>query len=205
MTSGIAGSVLQEGKIVNIADVYTDERFNQEVDKLTGYKTSTMLCAPVHNSEGGVDGVVQVINKAGGVPFDEEDEMLLKAFCGQIAISIYHYLSSGTTKESWDAAMGELKDLEGRLKQSQAHESAIVADHLKKQHLIDIANKMTGKLELAELFTSIMEEVTGLVEADRGTLWLVDCKHKQLVRLCVPLQMPFPLTLVCHSPALLRS
>lgn len=40
-----------------------------EIDKLTGYRSSSMLWTPVIDNEDNVIAVIQAINKAGGVPF----------------------------------------------------------------------------------------------------------------------------------------
>jgi adenylate cyclase len=84
---GIAGSVFTTGETVNIPDAYKDQRFNQEVDKKTGYTTRSILCMPVKNKEGKTLGVVQVLNKKDG-PFTKKDENRLRAFSAQASISI---------------------------------------------------------------------------------------------------------------------
>ena len=84
---GIAGSVFATGETVNIRDAYNDLRFNQEVDRKTGYVTRSILCAPVLNKEGKILGVTQVLNKKGS-PFTEVDENRLKAFSAQASIAI---------------------------------------------------------------------------------------------------------------------
>ena len=84
---GIAGSVFTTGQTINIPDAYQDKRFNQEVDKKTGYRTKSILCMPVINREGRTLGVTQVLNKKGG-PFTEQDEKRLRSFSAQAAISI---------------------------------------------------------------------------------------------------------------------
>lgn len=60
---GIVGYVAKERKCENIKDCYSDERFNSEVDSITGYFTKTMLCAPITDTNGKVIGVAQAINK----------------------------------------------------------------------------------------------------------------------------------------------
>ncbi|XP_067890679.1 dual 3',5'-cyclic-AMP and -GMP phosphodiesterase 11A [Heterodontus francisci] len=103
---GIIGYVAEHGETVNIPDAYQflsantskkvsrgsseDRRFRDEIDKLTGYKTKSLLCMPIQNSDGEIIGVAQAINKnPGGAPFTEDDEKVLGMylpFCG-IAIS----------------------------------------------------------------------------------------------------------------------
>ena len=75
---GIAGSVFRSGEIINIPDAYKDERFNPEIDKKTGYHTTSILCLPMQNKMKEIIGVFQVLNKKKG-GFSGEDETLLSA------------------------------------------------------------------------------------------------------------------------------
>src|ERR671928_894496 len=63
---GIAGHVAATGETLNIPDAYDDPRFNQEVDRRTGYRTRSILCMPVINKTGRCIGVTQVLNKFDG-------------------------------------------------------------------------------------------------------------------------------------------
>jgi len=78
--SGIAGAVAQSGQAINIADAYTDTRFNPEVDKQTGYRTRSILSLPVKNQMGEVFAVAQLLNRKDGLPFDQEDEARFASF-----------------------------------------------------------------------------------------------------------------------------
>ena len=53
------------GQVLNIRDAYADPRFNPAFDRVTGFQTRSMLCAPVRNREGKIIGVTQAMNKAG--------------------------------------------------------------------------------------------------------------------------------------------
>jgi len=64
MSSGIIGDCVQSGAIINIPDAYEDPRFNDAVDKKTGFKTMQVLCVPAKSSNGKVLGALQVINRA---------------------------------------------------------------------------------------------------------------------------------------------
>src|SRR5438552_2616638 len=92
MGKGIAGTVAQTDRAVNIPDAYADRRFNPDVDKETGYRTRSILCVPMRSLEGEVVGVLQALNKRGDVPFTEEDEELLSALGGQAAAAINNAL-----------------------------------------------------------------------------------------------------------------
>ena len=63
MDRGIAGAVATTNAAINIPDAYKDPRFNQNVDKQTGYRTNTILCVPMRSLEGEVVGVLQALNK----------------------------------------------------------------------------------------------------------------------------------------------
>uniref|UniRef100_A0A1A9W0L3 Phosphodiesterase n=1 Tax=Glossina brevipalpis TaxID=37001 RepID=A0A1A9W0L3_9MUSC len=83
--TGIAGHVAESGEPINIPDAYQDERFNCEIDTLTGYRTKALLCMPIKDSSGDVIGVAQVINKLNGERFTETDEKVFASylqFCG---------------------------------------------------------------------------------------------------------------------------
>jgi GAF domain-containing protein len=81
--SGIVGSVVKTGATEIIADAYLDPRFNNEMDLRTGYRTKTVLCMPVKDSDGRVSAALQMINKRNGV-FTTEDAELLELFSEQV-------------------------------------------------------------------------------------------------------------------------
>ncbi|XP_066137581.1 dual 3',5'-cyclic-AMP and -GMP phosphodiesterase 11 isoform X2 [Euwallacea fornicatus] len=83
--TGIVGYVAESGEPVNIPDAYQDDRFNHDIDTLTGYRTKTLLCMPIKDTNGDVIGVAQVINKMGDQPFTKQDEQVFSSylqFCG---------------------------------------------------------------------------------------------------------------------------
>ena len=58
-----------------MSSLLQDPRFNQEVDKQTGYRTRNILCMPILNYEGEIMGVAQIMNKTDGeAAFTTEDE-----------------------------------------------------------------------------------------------------------------------------------
>ncbi len=71
--TSIVSECARTAQVINIPDAYADGRFDPEVDKSTGYHTSSVLCVPMLNRSGEVIGVFQVLNKGGG-PFTNEDE-----------------------------------------------------------------------------------------------------------------------------------
>ena len=97
--AGIAGTVFQSKKTVNIPHAYADLRFNPSFDKQTGYFTRSILCVPIMNKEGDCIGCTQALNKVGG-GFTDEDESRLKAFTQQVSIALENAkLFEDVTKE----------------------------------------------------------------------------------------------------------
>ena len=84
--SGIAGAVAQGGESICIDNAYADSRFNQDVDKQTGYRTRSILCLPVKNHEGRVFAVAQLLNRRDGQPFDQGDEQRFADFIQSIGV-----------------------------------------------------------------------------------------------------------------------
>lgn len=84
---GIVGWVVEKGKLLNVEDVYKDKRFNPEIDKLTGYRTRSILCAPILSREGKVIGAVEALNKKDG-EFNEDDEEYITILSSQIAVAL---------------------------------------------------------------------------------------------------------------------
>ncbi len=82
---GIAGAVAITGQMLNIKDVYKDQRFNPDVDKKTGYRTRSMLTAPMLNAKNMVIGVFQVLNNKERNFFDKQDEEILTLLSDQAA------------------------------------------------------------------------------------------------------------------------
>jgi len=80
MEQGIAGLVATTGQSLNIPDAYENDKFNQAIDKKTGYRTRGILCMPI-KSEDQVIGVLQLINKTSGSGvFTDDDEDVMQIF-----------------------------------------------------------------------------------------------------------------------------
>jgi sigma-B regulation protein RsbU (phosphoserine phosphatase) len=67
--AGIAGWVFETGKAQLIPDAYAEARFFKEADKVTGFRTRSILCAPLI-AGGRTIGVLQVLNPAAKGAFD---------------------------------------------------------------------------------------------------------------------------------------
>jgi HD-GYP domain-containing protein (c-di-GMP phosphodiesterase class II) len=85
--SGIAGWVAQNKKPIIINDVTHDQRFNKSIDEVTGFTTKSIICVPliVHRK---AIGVIEVLNKADGSDFNEQDLDALTSVASTAAIAL---------------------------------------------------------------------------------------------------------------------
>lgn len=84
---GLAGSVLQAQQAEIINDVYSDPRFYEQIDLGSGFQTRNMIAIPLVAGEEQV-GVLEVLNKANGGSFTEEERLLLLSISEEIAFAI---------------------------------------------------------------------------------------------------------------------
>jgi len=84
---GIAGHVAQTGETVNVPTTTADSHFFAGVDQKTGYRTASVIAAPMRDRNGTIIGVVQLLNKRGG-PFTREDGEALAVLAAQAAVAV---------------------------------------------------------------------------------------------------------------------
>jgi phosphoserine phosphatase RsbU/P len=84
---GIAGHVALTRESLIVADAMNDSRFVQKVDKVSGFQTRTILCAPILYQDE-LLGVVQVLNAKDKPFFDSEDLDILESFSHLAAVAM---------------------------------------------------------------------------------------------------------------------
>ncbi len=113
---GISGWVAQSKEAVLIPDAYSDSRFDPSFDKRSGFETRSMLCVPmIYKSK--VVGVMTLINKLDGKPFNENDQILFTIFASQAALSIENarLLFSAIEKERLDKELQVAAEIQNLL------------------------------------------------------------------------------------------
>ncbi len=94
--SNVCACAVIEEKTINLPDVYKSSNYDfsgpKKYDKLTGYKTTSMLVVPMINNKGDTVGVIQLINAMSQngeiIPFSPEFEIFIYALSSQAAISL---------------------------------------------------------------------------------------------------------------------
>jgi HD-GYP domain-containing protein (c-di-GMP phosphodiesterase class II) len=91
--SGIAGWVARNGKPLIVNDVNQNKYFNKFADKITGYKTKSIICAPlfIHHK---TMGVIEVLNQLDGDDFNERDLQILTVVATTVAQIIENFMQT---------------------------------------------------------------------------------------------------------------
>lgn len=101
---GIVVHVVKTDQPLRVDDAYREPLFNPEVDRMTGYHTRTILCFPVRNYHGELIGVIETLNKTGGL-FDESDERLL-------SIMSFLFAAAIENAQLYEAVRGQIRENE---------------------------------------------------------------------------------------------
>ncbi|HXX68818.1 MAG TPA: GAF domain-containing protein [Polyangiaceae bacterium] len=177
---GIAGHVARTGKPLHVRDAYRDPRFSAEWDMVSGYRTRSILAAPMKNHLGRIIGVVQVLNKTHG-DFTDDDADILAALATQAAVSIDNSRLFMSVTQKNIQLLDTKEQLEHRVRDLKL--------------LFDLEHAMGRAASLEELFMAALGEAMRACEArmgavalrateDRpGALYVVDDRAKKMKRL----------------------
>lgn len=167
--SGIAGIVAARGRVINLKDAYQHPAFDPKFDKLTGYRTRSMLVVPMRNPRRDIIGVVQVLNKQDGY-FTVEDETLLKALAAQAAIT----LEALRLQLKLNISNTELRDLSRQLRQKVRELEFLfdnereIAEAEEPQDLADRVLKLASRVARCESAALFLPDP----EAGHGPAWV---------------------------------
>ncbi|HEX3770844.1 MAG TPA: GAF domain-containing sensor histidine kinase [Polyangiaceae bacterium] len=156
---GIAGQVARTGKPLHVQNAYEDPRFNPEWDLLSGYRTRSILAAPMKNHLGRTIGVVQVLNKTRG-DFTEDDADILAALATQAAVSIDNSRLFMSVTQKNIQLLDTKVQLEHRVRDLKL--------------LFDLEHAMGRAASLEELFLAVLGEAMRACEAKMGAVALRD-------------------------------
>ncbi len=80
---GLVGETLRAKEAIVENNVYTNQHFLSTIDVETGYRTKSVITAPIFDSNKEILGILQLLNKDGG--FDKDDKKFMVFFA--------HYVS----------------------------------------------------------------------------------------------------------------
>lgn len=99
VAEGIAGFVYRHGLPYLVRDVASDPNFNPHFDQQTAFRTRTVLAVPIRLGTT-VCGVLELVNRLDGLPFDERDKDLLGIFAAYTAVSLQNLLDARRAGEA---------------------------------------------------------------------------------------------------------
>lgn len=161
---GIAGTVAKTGKPLRVRDAYKDRRFSRHWDRLFGYRTRTILAAPLKNSRGKVIGVVQALNKRGGEEFTDEDTHLLMTLTTPVAVII----------ENARLTL-RMQQTNTELSEAREHLEARVRD---LKLLFELESAMGRAASIEALVSAALREAIRAADARIGAVLLPDEPHE---------------------------
>jgi len=103
--TGVVGAVVQEGKPFIVKDAKADQRWYRDLDDK--FITHSIIAVPMI-SRGRVIGVIELLNRRDGGPFDEDDERFLTAFATNAVVSIENARLFTQTDQALAARVEEL-------------------------------------------------------------------------------------------------
>ena len=105
--TGIVGRAVQiRGPVIENEENRSSNRFGG-IDQQTGFVSRALMAVPLQVKDR-VIGVIEVINRRDGLPFVEDDQVLLTAFAGQAAVAIENARLYTLTDQALAARVEEL-------------------------------------------------------------------------------------------------
>jgi len=96
---GVVGHVYTTGSAHLMQDARTDSYFCERFDESQNFETRSLLAVPIR-IEDRVCGVLELVNRRHGQPFDERDRDLLEIFAAYTSVSIQNLLDARRASEA---------------------------------------------------------------------------------------------------------
>ncbi|MBI3609103.1 MAG: GAF domain-containing protein [Nitrospirae bacterium] len=151
MGEGIAGWVVRTGRSYFTGDANHDRLIKKEFGRQIGMTSQNLLCVPLKIARR-VLGVVEVLNKKDRKPFQPQDLNLLESIAAQVATVI----ENTRLFEKYDGKVRKLMTLK------------------------EISRLLNSTLDEKEVKKRAMEAATRLMEAEVGSLLLIDEATQEL-------------------------
>lgn len=179
MGTGIVGKVAQTAEPIIVNQAQADQRWFSGVDKTGEFKTNALIAVPMVTKDR-VIGVLEVINKRNGTPFNVDDQNLLSAFASNAAVSIENARLYTLTDQALAARVNELQTLQQIDRELNT--------------TLDYSRALDITMEWAMRVSGANAGLIGIVTAEEKGAWLMLHTHRgyppQVQRL---LKEPWPL------------
>ena len=166
-------------RLLNIPDAYDCQEFDfsgpREYDRLTGYRTVSMLVFPLVNHEGQLIGVVQLINAADEqgrvIPFDEACEKVVQSLGSQAAVAVSNMRFVQEIEQLMMSITQVFTDaIDARIPYNYYHSRNVhlyvrmLVDYINRQHEAGRTERFFDSMERDEiLMAALMHDIGKLV------------------------------------------
>jgi GAF domain-containing protein len=164
---GFAGYVAATGQPLAVTNAAEDPRFAREIADAVGYRPSTILCVPLYLRDR-VIGVLELLNKVGGVPFTPRDIDTLSRFGRLAALAIDHSLLTQDLRRLFRALLADAVEDQRLIASSRrfAEHAASAVEHSRAMRLAGLAHELSRQGDEAqqlaiEVLDSVARYVTG--------------------------------------------
>lgn len=159
--TGIAGNVVEGGEPLIVRDAQSDKRWFRDLD--AEFVTHSIIAVPMV-SRGKVIGVIELLNRRDGAPFDEDDENLLTAFASNAAIAVENARLFTRTDQALAARVEELS-----MMQRIDRELNATLDY---EHVMNLT--LDWALRTTEVDIGLLAIVVETEEGERGLRFLAN-------------------------------
>ncbi|MEZ6063142.1 MAG: sigma-54-dependent Fis family transcriptional regulator [Planctomycetaceae bacterium] len=140
---GIVGDTLRTGQAVIVADAYDDPRFNQDVDRKSGYRTRNLVCVPLKDSDGTIVGAFECMNRHNDLPFTDEDVECLQQLGTQAAVAVRNLKERSLLHRSRDQLAAQVTSKVQIIGESSA--IAALRDTIRRLSMTDLPVLVLGE------------------------------------------------------------
>ncbi|MBM4301603.1 MAG: PAS domain S-box protein [Deltaproteobacteria bacterium] len=168
---GLAGYVFQTQKSAIFNEVQQHPRFYGKVDSVSGFQTKNLVAIPLAAGDEKI-GVLEVLNKAGGEPFYEEDRLLLESIAEEIAFAIRN-ANTCEEKQTLSAEIRRMLEFQTKLIQTSndgiiandQHGNIVIFNEGAERVLGYRPDEVIGKIKVTQLYPSgVAQEVRAKID-----------------------------------------
>ena len=152
MGQGIAGWVALTGVSVLVGEAQQDERHFDGMDEFTGYTTQSVLCVPLKGAGNEILGVIEIMNRRSGMPFNRQDQELLESIATFAVVAIQN-------AQLYAQTMSHMTDLSS---------------------LYEMGKSVTASLDIDDTLQIIVQETTKLTGAAKSRIVLLDSQWNRV-------------------------
>jgi transcriptional regulator with GAF, ATPase, and Fis domain len=179
---GIAGSVFKSRKAELISNIDGDPRHYKEIDHSTGFRTSSMIAAPLQKKEKTI-GVLEVLNKKKGF-FDHEDMTFVTTLTPIIAMALDNARMYAELDEAYKELQTIYKEKDELLNHTKKENFLLRREIEKRFSFDEIIGNSRVMVDLFKLCEKVINlDITVLIEGETGT-------GKELIARCIHYNSP---------------